>query len=158
MASLLSKVSTALVSLILIFFLIYDLNEVGIPNGCVGVMFLLTMAVNDILIAGIFLDWEAFMPVWIVFYSLLLAAGSICLTIVKEIPAWIPVASKSVGRALNMDPCHQQSIGIVFSLILYSIVFLNWILPDKAEEEEVLPQYVSSSSQGDSSRTRLTLK
>ena len=161
MTSLLCKINFILVALFHMFCIWKDLD--GPTNlWYVTTMYILTILVNDILLAGAFLDMKTLVFAWITFYSGLLGAASVSLTFAKRIPAWNPVASKSFGRAavkaLNLDPHHQQAIAVVFSLILYLVVLLNWILPDKSEEE-VLPQYVvSSSSQGDSSNPRLTLK
>jgi hypothetical protein len=82
--------------------------------------------------------------VWLVVDALLLIIGSICLTVSKEIPSWIPIGSKKIGllicRDFNVGP---QELTLLISLVLFLIVFMNAVVLAimQVNEEDSLPRF-----------------
>jgi hypothetical protein len=85
--------------------------------------------------------------VWLVVDALLVIICSICLTVSKEIPSWIPMASKKMGllicRDINVGSWQPQELTLLISLVLFLIVFMNAVVLAimQVNEEYSLPQF-----------------
>jgi magnesium-transporting ATPase (P-type) len=85
--------------------------------------------------------------VWLVVNALLLIICSICLTVSKEIPSWIPMASKKIGLLIsqnfNVGSWQPQELTLLISLVLFLIVFMNAVVLAimQVNEEYSLPQF-----------------